>query len=122
MIKNLYTVPESFAVAAQVKRGDYDRMYAESVLDPERFWGDIGRRIDWIKNFTHVKDSSYAHDDCHIRWFYDGKLNVSSNCLDRNCKPAAIKPRSFGRVMIRIFRSTSATVNCTSVSANARTL
>jgi acetyl-CoA synthetase len=84
MIKNLYKVPESFAVAAQVKRGDYDRMYAESVEDPERFWGDIGRRIDWIKNFTHVKDSSYAEDDCHIRWFYDGKLNVSSNCLDRH--------------------------------------
>jgi acetyl-CoA synthetase len=63
---------------------DYERMYAESVGDPDRFWGRVGRRIDWIKEFTRVKDSSFAADDCHIRWFYDGQLNVSSNCLDRH--------------------------------------
>jgi acetyl-CoA synthetase len=84
MSQELYQIPESFADSALVKRGDYQRMYAESVEDPERFWGDIGRRIDWIKEFSRVKDTSFAEDDCHIRWFYDGKLNVSSNCLDRH--------------------------------------
>jgi len=84
MHKNLYPIPESFAASAQVTRGDYHRMYAESVVDPERFWGRIGRRIDWTKEFSRVKDSSFAADDCHIRWFYDGQLNVSSNCLDRH--------------------------------------
>ena len=84
MTRHVYSIPESFAEAARINRGDYERMYAESVDDPERFWGDIGCRIDWIQNFTHVKDSSYAADDCHIRWFYDGKLNVASNCLDRH--------------------------------------
>src|ERR1022692_214001 len=84
MSKKLYPVPEGFAAEAQVNRVDYEQMYAQSVDDPDRFWGRIGRRIDWIKNFTHVKDSSYAEDDCHIRWFYDGKLNVASNCLDRH--------------------------------------
>ena len=54
--------------------------------DPERFWGGIGRRIDWIKHFSQVKDTSFAEDDFHIRWFYDGTLNVSSNCLDRHLK------------------------------------
>ena len=84
MHKNLYPVPESFAAAAQVKHIDYERMYAESVADPDRFWGKIGRRIDWIKEFSQVKDSSFADDDFHIRWFSGGKLNVSSNCLDRH--------------------------------------
>src|ERR1700737_513660 len=85
MHKNLYPVPETFAVAAQVKHVDYERVYAESIEDPDRFWGQIGRRIDWIQEFSRVKDSNFADDDdCHIRWFYDGKLNVASNCLDRH--------------------------------------
>jgi acetyl-CoA synthetase len=84
MTKHLYPVPEGFAAAAQVNRVDYEQMYAQSVGDPDRFWGRIGRRIDWIKEFTLVKDSSYAESDCHIRWFHDGKLNVASNCLDRH--------------------------------------
>jgi acetyl-CoA synthetase len=84
MHKNLYPVPESFAVAAQVKHADYERMYAESLEDPDRFWGQIGRRIDWIQEFSRVNDSSFADNDCHIRWFDDGKLNVASNCLDRH--------------------------------------
>ena len=84
MNKELYPIPESFADTAQVKRVDYERMYAESVEDPERFWGRIGRRIDWIKEFSRVKDSNFAERDCHIRWFYDGTLNVASNCLDRH--------------------------------------
>jgi acetyl-CoA synthetase len=83
MHKALYPVPPSFK-DAQVNRADYERMYAESVEDPERFWAGAGRRIDWIKEFSKVKDSSFALNDFHIRWFADGKLNVSSNCLDRH--------------------------------------
>ena len=60
MYKNLHPVPESFAVAAQVRRVDYERMYAESLEDPDRFWGQIGRRIDWIQEFSRVKDSNFA--------------------------------------------------------------
>ena len=84
MSRNLYPIPESFAASAQVKRADYARLYAESVEDPQRFWGRIGRRIDWIKAFSQVKDTSFAEDDCHVRWFHDGKLNVAANCLDRH--------------------------------------
>jgi acetyl-CoA synthetase len=84
MSKKLYPIPEAFAAAAQVHRADYDRMYAQSVQDPDRFWGGVGRRIDWIKQFSRVKDSSYAENDFHIRWFHDGTLNVASNCLDRH--------------------------------------
>ncbi len=84
MNKHLYPVPESFAAATQVTRTAYEQMYAESTLDPDRFWRRIGRRIDWIKDFTQVKDTSFAEGDFRVRWFQDGKLNVSSNCLDRH--------------------------------------
>jgi acetyl-CoA synthetase len=84
MHENLYPILKSFATSAQITRQDYQRMYAESIEDPERFWGRIGRRIDWVKEYSQVKDCSYAADDCHIRWFSDGKLNVASNCLDRH--------------------------------------
>jgi acetyl-CoA synthetase len=59
-------------------------MYKRSVEDPEGFWGEHGKRIDWFKPYTKVKDTSYAHDDVHIRWFHDGTLNASYNCLDRH--------------------------------------
>jgi acetyl-CoA synthetase len=86
MHQSLYKVPPSFAKDARFKHADYGRLYAESVEDPVRFWGDIGRRLDWIKPFSKVKDSSFAEADFHIRWFYDGTLNVSANCLDRHLK------------------------------------
>jgi hypothetical protein len=59
-------------------------MYAEAIRSPDEFWGKIGRRIDWLKPYTRVKDVSFAAEDFHIRWFYDGTLNVSANCLDRH--------------------------------------
>ncbi len=91
MHEHLYPVPKSFAETAQVTRADYEQLYAQSLADPEGFWGRIGRRIDWIREFSRVKDTSFAEDDCHIRWFYDGKLNVSSNCLDRHLHARADK-------------------------------
>jgi len=84
MHKNVYPVPQSFAENTRVTKADYQRMYAESLRDPQGFWAEIGRRIDWIKEFSKVKESNFAADDFHIRWFYDGKLNVASNCLDRH--------------------------------------
>jgi len=86
MSKSLYPVPEKFAAAALVQRSQYEQMYAESLANPERFWERIGRRIDWIRDFSHVKDTSFAEADFRIRWFYDGKLNVAANCLDRHLK------------------------------------
>jgi acetyl-CoA synthetase len=59
-------------------------MYAASVSDPEGFWGEHGKSLDWIKPYTKVKDTSFAHDDVHVRWFEDGTLNVAANCIDRH--------------------------------------
>jgi acetyl-CoA synthetase len=91
MSQKLYRIPDGFADRARIKQADYRRLYAESVEHPEQFWGRIGRRLDWIKDFSHVKDSSYAESDVHIRWFYDGTLNVASNCLDRHLQKHGAK-------------------------------
>ncbi|VAV97710.1 Acetyl-CoA synthetase, partial [hydrothermal vent metagenome] len=57
---------------------------AEAAKNPEGFWSDVAKRIDWIKPFTKVKDTSFDADDLHIKWFYDGELNACVNCLDRH--------------------------------------
>ena len=62
----------------------YDKMYAQSVDDNAAFWAEQAQRIDWIKPFTKCKDVSFARDDLHVRWFYDGTLNVCYNCVDRH--------------------------------------
>ena len=69
---------------AHIDAAKYEEMYAASINDPEGFWGEHGKRIDWIKPYTKVKDTSYAHDDVHIRWYEDGTTNVSANCIDRH--------------------------------------
>ncbi|MEO6926672.1 MAG: acetate--CoA ligase [Rhodanobacter sp.] len=82
-MSKLYPVDSSFAAAARVSHDDYKRLYAESISDPEGFWGRIGQRLDWIKPPTKIKDVSFDPKDLHIRWYEDGELNVSANCLDR---------------------------------------
>ncbi|GAB2540259.1 acetate--CoA ligase [Rhodanobacter koreensis] len=83
-MSKLYPVNPAFAAAARVRHDDYTRLYAESVSDPEGFWGRIGKRLDWIKPPTKIKDVSFDPKDLHIRWYEDGQLNVSANCLDRH--------------------------------------
>ena len=79
----LFPVPEGIAKSAFIDEAGYQRMYKESVADPEGFWGEQGKRIDWIKPYTKIKDVSYSND-VHIRWYYDGTLNACANCVDRH--------------------------------------
>ena len=69
---------------ANVNAEQYDAMYAASIADPDAFWGEQGRRLDWIKPFTKVKNTSFDYHNVSIKWFEDGKLNVSANCVDRH--------------------------------------
>ncbi|MEO9080008.1 MAG: acetate--CoA ligase, partial [Rhodanobacter sp.] len=69
---------------ARIKHDDYTRMYAESIKDPQAFWAGVAKRLDWIKPPTRIKDVSFDPQDLHIRWYDDGVLNVSANCLDRH--------------------------------------
>ncbi|MFZ0693890.1 MAG: acetate--CoA ligase [Alphaproteobacteria bacterium] len=80
---HVYGVPDALAKSALVNEENYFRDYARSITDPEDFWREKAKIVDWIKPFTKVKDSSFS-GNVHIRWFYDGTLNVSVNCLDRH--------------------------------------
>jgi acetyl-CoA synthetase len=77
-------VPEAIAKSAFIDQEKYNAWYKKSVEDPEGFWSEQAKRLDWIKPFAKVKDVSFQAPDVHIRWFYDGTLNVSQNCLDRH--------------------------------------
>jgi acetyl-CoA synthetase len=85
MNDQLFPVPDVFAKTAHIDRKKYQEMYERSIKDPEGFWREHGKRIDWIKPYTKVKDSSFD-PPVHIRWYYDGTLNASANCLDRHLK------------------------------------
>ncbi|RED51252.1 acetate--CoA ligase [Aestuariispira insulae] len=79
-----FSVPEEWAKRAHADNDKYLEMYQHSINDPEGFWGEHGKRVDWIKPYSQVKDVSYDAKDLHIKWFHDGTLNVSANCLDRH--------------------------------------
>ncbi len=81
---DIFPVPAESADRTFADKAKYDEMYKRSIDDPEAFWGEHGKRIDWIKPYTKVKDTSFSKGDLHIRWFYDGTLNASANCLDRH--------------------------------------
>jgi acetyl-CoA synthetase len=79
----LFPVPEELARTAWIDEAKYESLYHLSMVDPEGFWGEQGKLVDWIKPFTKVKDVDFT-GDVRIRWYYDGTLNVSANCIDRH--------------------------------------
>ena len=83
-MSDLYPVKPEFAAHARIDRATYEREYRASVEDPEAFWGRAAARLDWYRTPTVIKDVSYDLDDFRIRWFPDGELNASVNCLDRH--------------------------------------
>ena len=80
----VFPVPDTLMKTAWVDRAGYLENYRRSIEDPEGFWLEHGRRIDWIRPYTHIRDVSYDASDLHVRWFYDGTLNACYNCVDRH--------------------------------------
>jgi len=83
---SLYKPSSSIIEKSHVNRETYEKMYEESINDPSLFWQKHGKRIDWIKPYSIVNDVSYNKENLHIKWFEDGTLNASFNCLDRHLK------------------------------------
>ena len=79
-------VSEKWSKQALVNRSRYQKKYNLSIKDNDKFWKKEGKRISWIKPYTKIKDVKYSKDDVKIRWFYDGTLNASANCIDRHLK------------------------------------
>jgi acetyl-CoA synthetase len=83
MTTNVYPVPESWRGKAWIDAKQYEALYRRSVEDPAGFWAEQAKRLDWIKPPTKIKDTSYT-GNVHIKWYEDGVLNASANCLDRH--------------------------------------
>ncbi len=88
-MSRVYPVLSDAKARALVDESAYDKLYAHSINDNEGFWAEQAKRVDWIKPFSKVKDVSFAKDDLHIRWYYDGTLNVCYNCVDRHLENKA---------------------------------
>ena len=80
----IFEVPRAIADKALVNDAQYQNMYARSLEDADGFWAEHGRRIDWIKPYTKVKNTHYGKDDVSIKWYEDGTLNACVNCVDRH--------------------------------------
>jgi acetyl-CoA synthetase len=89
--QELYPIPASWRDTGALDEIGYRSMSAAALADPEAFWGEQGGRLDWIRPYTQVKDCSFALEDFRIRWFADGVLNVSANCIDRHLADRADK-------------------------------
>jgi acetyl-CoA synthetase len=84
MSEKIYDVPADWSKRAYVDGAKYKDMYTRSIEDPNGFWGEQAKRVDWIKPFTKVENVSYAPGNISIKWFEDGVLNVAHNCVDRH--------------------------------------
>ena len=79
-------VSDSWANHAYVNESKYKKKYKLSIKENDKFWSKEGKRITWIKKYTKIKDVKYSKDEVKIKWFYDGTLNASANCIDRHLK------------------------------------
>lgn len=83
MSEEIYPVPSEIERTARISKEDYSRLYTQSLEDPEGFWAAQGKRLDWFKPFTKVKNTDFSKD-VHIKWYEDGTLNACYNCVDRH--------------------------------------
>ena len=80
----VFKVPKKWSKSAYIDKKQYEKKYRLSIKDNEGFWKKEGKRISWIKPYTKIKDVKYSKTDVRIKWFYDGTLNASANCIDRH--------------------------------------
>ncbi len=92
MSDSVFPVPADVAAHALITDEKYEEMYRQSVDDPVGFWREHGKRVDWIKPFTKVKNTSYDYHNVSIKWFEDGTLNVAANCIDRHLAKRGDQP------------------------------
>ena len=85
MEQNMIFEPSAdLAKSALIDANGYAALYQDSIANPDQFWAEHGKRIDWIKPYSQISDVSYDAKDLHIKWYADGTLNAAANCLDRH--------------------------------------
>ena len=85
----IFPVPKNYKNSAHVTKEIYEDLCQQAETDSEKFWDKIGKRVDWIKPYSKIKDITWSKKNVDINWYYDGKLNVSENCIDRHLKDRA---------------------------------
>ena len=78
----IYKTKSDWVKKALINKSGYEKKYSQSLKENDKFWKKEGKRITWIKPYTKIKDCKYSKSDVHIKWFYDGTLNASANCID----------------------------------------
>ena len=91
----IYPVPEDIKASTHLTEEQYFEMYKKSVEDPEGFWGEHASTLDWYTKPTKVKNTHFGADDVSIKWFEDGEINASYNCIDRHLAENAKKTAIF---------------------------
>ena len=84
MADTIYPPAAAFAASSHADKATYEVMYAASIADPDAFWAAQGKRLDWMTPYTKVKNTTFEHAGVSIKWYEDGELNVSANCIDRH--------------------------------------
>ena len=84
MSERVYDVPAEWAKRAYIDDAKYREMYARSISDPDGFWSEEAKRLDWIKSPTRAGNWSFEPGNISIKWFEDGVLNAAYNCIDRH--------------------------------------
>ncbi|HSF91819.1 MAG TPA: acetate--CoA ligase, partial [Paracoccaceae bacterium] len=84
MENKIYPPSDEIVKNAHINAAQYEEMYAESVNNPDKFWGDAAKRLDWIKAPTIIKNTDFSYPDVSVKWFEDGELNIAANCIDRH--------------------------------------
>ena len=84
--EKIYKTKSEWIKNAIINKTKYEKKYRESIRNNNDFWAKEGKRITWIKPYTKIKDVTYSKEDVNIKWYYDGTLNASSNCIDRHLK------------------------------------
>ncbi len=84
MSDTVHPVTADWQKRAFIDAAKYETMYAQSIEDPDGFWAEEGKRIDWIKPYTKIKNTSFGPGTVSIKWFEDGTTNVAMNCIDRH--------------------------------------
>ena len=82
----VFKVPKKWSKNAYVNKSQYEKKYKLSIKDNEGFWKKEGKRINWIRPYTKIKDAKYSKTEVKTKWYYDGTLNASANCIDRHLK------------------------------------
>ena len=107
----IFKVTKKWSKNAYVNRAKYEKKYKLSIKNNEDFWKKEGKRIDWIKPYTKIKDVKYSKTDVKIKWYYDGTLNASVNCIDRHLENKKINLQLFGWVMTQKYQNRLVTKN-----------